>query len=365
MFVHAFRNTFKVLSRQRSMFFWALIFPIILGLFFKLALGHVMVKYQMKPLPIAVRSGLLEEPNFKSFLEAMEKEDYLRVQKADSAEILEVHPDLVAYVAEENQLVVKSSGISQSVVETLLNVYQQKKALIGQVLAKDPTTPLGPLVENQDYIHDLSRSKMDPMQTFFYTLLGMQVLYGYVWGLYVVYQYEANLSTNAKRNLIAPVRKRTGFLASITVAWLFNLVITFVFVLYLKWGLGVDFGGQGWPIFCLILLGAFTGVSFGSLIGVSNRGSIEFKSGLGIVLTMLFSFLAGMMVPNMKVLIQTHAPFLHKINPVSLLTDAVYSLYYYNSLHRFWENMAYLGLLTLLFSAATLFFMRGKQYDRL
>lgn len=122
----------------------------------------------------------------------------------------------------------------------------------------------------KDYIKDESRTNMDPINIFFYTLVGMTTIYGYMWGLYVIYQYEANLSVNAKRNVIAPIKKSVSLLASILASWIINFVITLIFIFYLDKVLGVEFGGKMPLLVLLSLVSSLAGVGLGILIGVSK-----------------------------------------------------------------------------------------------
>ena len=77
---------------------------------------------------------------------------------------------------------------------------------------------------------------------------------------------------------------------------------------------------------------------------------------------MLFCFLSGMMESLVTYLIATKVPILSKINPVNLITDALYSLYYYDNLYRYIENILYLGLFTVVMIALSYIFVRRK-YD--
>lgn len=113
----------------------------------------------------------------------------------------------------------------------------------------------------KDYIKDESRTNMDPINIFFYTLVGMTTIYGYMWGLYVIYQYEANLSVNEKRNVIAPIKKSVSLLASILASWIINFVITLIFIFYLDKVLGVEFGGK-MPLLVPLILGIFSSRSW-------------------------------------------------------------------------------------------------------
>ena len=347
------------------MLFWALVFPIVLGIFFKLAFGGISDNWKFKTIDVAVNESLMEDENFSSFMKEMEDEGYFNVTRAKSEEILDEDDSIKAYVESMDKIYTKRSGISETIVETIMNVYSQKSSMISRIMQKDPRADLSKILDVDNHIKDLSRKNMDPVNAFFYTLLGMTTIYGYMWGLFVSYQYEANLSTNAKRNTVSPTKKGTMLSASLLVSWIINFAITIVFIIYLKYALGVDFGDRMAPLVALSALSSLTGVAFGVLIGVSNKASIDAKTGMGIAMTMFMSFLAGMMAPEIKILVAEHAPIVNKLNPVAVVTDAVYSLYYYDSMTRFNGDIINLALITLFFNVASLFFMRGKEYESL
>lgn len=365
MFLHSFKNTLKILLREKTMVFWSLVFPIVLGILFKLAFGGISDSNKFEAIDIAVSDTALSDENFKNFLDEMEKEDYFIVTKAKDKEILDENEKIKVYVESLGKIYTQKTGISETIVETILNDYLQKTEMINRVMMENPQTDLTKLLNIENHIKDSSRKNMDPVNTFFYTLLGMTTIYGYMWGLYVIYQYEANLSVNAKRNAVAPIKKSVSLTASLLVAWIINFLITLVFIFYLEKALGIDFGKEKPLLVLLSLISSLTGVSFGILLGVSNKKSIEFKNNLGISITMLMSFLAGMMIPSMKVTIEENMPLLGKINPVAVITDAIYSLYYYESTSRFFGNITLLILITAVFLLGSLFFMRGKEYESL
>lgn len=365
MFLHSFKNTFKYLLREKTMVFWALFFPIILGALFKLAFGGITDSNKFEAINIAVSESAMTDQNFKSFLDAMEEGDYFKITKAENKEILDTNSDIRAFIEEKDMVFTKKSGIEETIVETVLNDYLQKSEMITRIMEENPQTDITKLLDVKDYIKDESRTNMDPINTFFYTLVGMTTIYGYMWGLYVIYQYEANLSVNAKRNVIAPIKKSVSLLASILASWIINFVITLIFIFYLDKVLGVEFGGKMPLLVLLYLVSSLAGVGLGILIGVSNKKTLEFKINLGIAISMLMGFLSGMMISSIKVIIQEKAPILGKINPISVVADAIYSLYYYESTARFYQNIGILIIISLVFFLVSLFFMRGKEYESL
>lgn len=364
MFSHSFVNTFRILVRRREVVFWSLVFPLILALLFYLALGNLGNHDKIEPIPVSVEKSLMRDPHFAQFMKQMEAENIFEVTVADSDELLR-SKKVAAHIRAFDEIVVNGSGIKESVTESVLGEFLHNRATITKLLRENPKANISDFFNAYGRVEDKSNPGMNIVNTYFYVLIGMQALYGYIWGLNVIYQYEANLSTEAKRNTVSPINKRVAFLTATLVAWLINIAVMLINIAFIKFILGIDFGGKIAYILLLVVVAALTGVSFGTLIGVSNKRDIEFKSGLGIAISMLMSFLAGMMIADLKIIIQNHAPIIHKLNPVALISDGMYSLYYYPTLGRYLNDLMWLLGITLAFIAATLLITRGRKYDSL
>lgn len=74
------------------------------------------------------------------------------------------------------------------------------------------------------------------------------------------------------------------------------------------------------------------------------------------------SFLSGMMYDKMKYIIATNAPILSYINPVNLVSDSLYSLYYYDTYEHFYLNIAILCSMVLLMGILSYLGLRRKTY---
>ena len=98
------------------------------------------------------------------------------------------------------------------------------------------------------------------------------------------------------------------------------------------------------------MTGSFAGLSLGIAIATVLKSNENAKMGILISLTMFFSFLSGMMGITMKYVIDSNIPLLNKINPAAMITDGFYSLYYYDTLDRFYFNIISL----LLFSCKSI-----------
>lgn len=364
MFLHSFKNTFKVLIRQKELIFWSLIFPVLLGFLFKLALGGIGSDGNFETIPISVDQSILDDETYSQFLDSMVEQEMFDVISENSDQALK-NEEVVAHIASKDQVITRGSGIEESIIESILNSYAHNEATIVRIVSENPQADISEILEVDNYIQDNTNENMNQVYTYFYTLLGMQALYGYMWGMQVMYYYEANLSTHAMRNAVAPVNKKTSMFASLLVAWIMSMLVMIVNLLIMRYVLNVEFGNRLLPVLGVVSLGALTGVSMGALIAVSNKKDVEFKIGIGISTSMLLSFLAGMMVAEIKVIIQRFAPIINKLNPVALITDSIYSLYYYDSLSRYANNMIILLAITGLIIFVTLILIRGKKYDNL
>ena len=74
-------------------------------------------------------------------------------------------------------------------------------------------------------------------------------------------------------------------------------------------------------------------------------------------------FLSGMMGITMKYVIDKNVPILNKLNPASMITDGFYSLYYYDTLDRFYFNIASLLIFAVIMLLISMFSLRRQKYD--
>ena len=60
---------------------------------------------------------------------------------------------------------------------------------------------------------------------------------------------------------------------------------------------------------------------------------------------------------------QNNLPIFSYLNPVNLITDGLYALYYYDNLNRYTTNMICLFIIGLILLLGSLIIARRKQYD--
>lgn len=365
MFFHEFKKTLKVFLRQKAMIFWALIFPLVLGVFFKLALGNVKDSNNFEAIKVGINESLFDDEYFKNFTDQMKDEDLLDPISAKDEKILD-QDDISAYIDKKDKVILKKNGVRESILVNILKYYNMNENMVRTIMEKKPNTDLSNIFVDNTHIESGNPNKdMDPTMTFFFALIGFQIIYGYAWGLSIIFQYEANLTTIAKRNAISPLNKKISLLSSMCVGFLLNFFIALFTMVIFNKILGVDFSNKLAQLLLIVAIGSLTGVSLGMVIGSCNKANIETKIGIGLAISLLLSFLAGMMVAEIKIIISEKAPLINKLNPVALISDGIYSLYYYDNLDRYYNNLIWLIGVTIVLVLLTYIFTRGKQYDSL
>ena len=113
------------------------------------------------------------------------------------------------------------------------------------------------------------------------------------------------------------------------------------------------------------MVGSLTGLSLGLLIGTIIKKNENIKIGILIGITMLGCFLSGMMGITMKYIIDKNIPLINKLNPAAIITDGFYSLYYYDTLDRYWYNIISLLIISLILILISANSLRRQKYDNI
>lgn len=375
MFWHLFHYRLKTLVKQKSMIFWTLVFPIILGTLFYFAFSNLASSETLKTIKVGVVNQTEEHKNFETLLTSLKDENEKAMfqvkeikNESDAKKLLEDNKiDGYFILDQEINIFVKTNGLEQSIMKTVVDEYYQfsymmtldtsiKKEQIAQVYMQVQK-------ENPTYFVNQNQSDTDVSVVYFYTLIGMVCMYAGFFGMRAVSDTEANLSKKGARFSVSPASKLKTLLVYLLAGFVIHYTEFLILFGYLDLILKIDFGNQLLPILVLAFFGSLAGITFGMVIGASNRKSEDTKTSMVSTISLFCSFLAGMMVIDIKLIIQENIPILARINPVSLVTDGLYALYYYDTLDRFFTNIMYLGLFSVVMVIVSYLFLRRKKYD--
>ncbi len=379
MFVHIFTTRIKCLFRDKVLVFWTFLFPIILAIFFNMAFSNLNNNEAFHPIDIAVINNTQYQQNkdFKTVLEKVstgsDRTFNLTAATKENADKLLDDNKISGYitVGSDIGLTVKESGLNQTIIKTFLDQYGQTSSAVTSIIKADPSSIqkglLNDVSSHQNYTKEVSGTSAAPNNTmnYFYTLIAMACLYGAFWGVNEVNDIQADISTKAARINVAPVHKLKTFLYSLSASLTISFAELLLLLLFLRYGLNVDFGPKTGFVVLTTFVGSLTGLSLGALISAIVKKNLGLKIAVLLAVSMTGSFLAGMMYQDMKYMIATNAPIVGYLNPVNLLTDAFYSLYYYDTYTRYALNMGILGVFIVVFCAVTYMIIRRQKYASL
>lgn len=378
MFTHIFRYRLKCLLRDKTTIFWTMIFPIALAIFFNMSLANINSGEAFRVIKVAVvdDANYQQEEYFQAALKTVSEGDKplfdLTVTSLDKARQMLEEDAIAGYILVQSplKLVVKQSGLNQNIIKSFLDSYQQTSSSINSILRTSPTNQaelLQALGEQREYLREVSGTSAEPnnVLNYFYTLIAMACFYGGFLGMREVTDIQADISPLAARFNLAPVHKLKAFLSSISASFVIHLVEMLLLLTFLRFVLQVDFGSKTSYVLLTTLIGSIAGIFFGALICALVKKSVNMTVAILIGVTMTGSFLAGMMYQNMKYIVSQNVPLLSYLNPVNLLTDAFYSLYYYNNLDRYFLNVTILSIFAVIFCAGTYLVVRRRKYASL
>lgn len=385
MFFNIFYNRLKCTVRDKELVFWTMIFPLIMATFFNLALANISKQETFKSVDIAVVNDAQyqKDKNFQNFITQLSKDgaasgsdiklfNLKLAATQDEADKMLENGEIAGYIINEApiRLIVKNSGFGQTIVKSALDQYSQTASVVGGIMELNPDAIQNGLFEDIDnekeFIRDTpigTTGKPDNIVNYYYALIAMTCFYGAFFGLKEITDSQADLSKRAARLNVAPVHKLKVLVSGLCASFIVMLAEIAILLAYIVFAIKIDFGDQSGYIILTCVAGCITGITFGAFIGAIVKKSEGIKTAILVTFTMTASFLAGMMYQNMKYIIQKYVPVLSYLNPVALITDTFYALYYYETHTRFFINIGLLGGFSVLFCLATYLIVRRRKYE--
>ncbi len=377
MFLHSLKYEVKVGLRNKELIMWLMIFPVVLGTFFKIAFGNIYNSEKISTIPVAIVENV-ENEVFDEVMTAISESDEPLFKPcytdADSAEKLLEKGDAsgIIYV-DENGLsmgVSEAEGIEQSIIESFIRQYTARETVIKSAAEKNPMG-IAATVEAMNVGEDMNRNipltdgNTDMYIQYFYNLIAMVGMFGSITGLHIAMENQANLSPSGARNNVSPVNKLTKIIADLLGSFIGQAVCVIISTTYIAFVLGVDFGSRLPLVYLSGILGGCTGVSMGFFVGSIGSMSIGAKTGLSMSFSMICCALSGLMVGDIKALISEYAPIINKINPAAVISDSFYCLNLYRDYDRYIEKIVTLIVIIVVFTIGGFVMTRRKKYASL
>lgn len=378
MFGHLYKYRLKSLLRMKEDIFWCLFFPIILCTCFFAAFSGISDKTNnFHSIPTAV---VYEKENavFRATLDAVSKsdtqgEEFLNVTETDGASakslLKDGKVDAIIYVGDEISMTVAKSGLNQTAVQSFLDEFEQKSSLISDIVRENPdklVSLIGNIFSSRTYISEkkLTDSPMDEMSVYYFSLIGMAALFGGFLGSSVARQMQPNITPEGMRKSTAPVKRHTMIAAEFLAAYTLQLISMAILLFYMICVLRINLGNEAGYVALTCAAGSLVGIASGIFVG-----SLPVKENVQIAIFLVYSlgssFLSGLMVHPIKIWIEKSVPIINRINPATLIQDALYSLVIYNTHERFFTNIITLTVISVILCTLSYLMTRRKNYANL
>lgn len=379
MLLHDLKYELLATVREKSLMFWLILFPIILGTFFKLAFGGI---YESTTVFNTVPAAVVEvEENrfFNMVLDSVgdpeNESQLLDVTKTDEATALDMlekgEVSGIIYVGETLSLTVKEDGMDQSILKAFLEQYSHNEEAIMSAMSEDPVKlPLiiTAMMNDDEICREVpvtDAGNTDNMVSYFYNLIAMVAMYGSLLGIGISTSNQANLSPLGARKCCSPTPKLIGLCAALISRLILQTGCMVICVTFLRFVLKIDFGARLPLVYASAILGGCVGVAMGFCISSIGSMSENVKTGLALTGSMVSCFLSGLMVGNMKPLLAQHAPWFNNINPAAVVCDSFYCLNMFDDYGRFITKLITMAVTIVIFTALGFIMTRRKKYASL
>lgn len=378
MFWHSFKYSLKTTLRDRVQMFWSFIFIILLGTLFRSTFGNAYEKSELR-YNIEVVAYIEDEfimENVSTIIEnitvdeAGEKKlfDITYASSMEEAEELFDKSGAGLLYSEEGnlKLIVKESGIDESILSGVVSQYHQIITVMKDVADK-PAEVQATVMEqlmneaSKNVEKSISDANMDAFGQYFFNLITMGCLMAATAGVTFTIKNQANLSNlGARKNLggAGTFARTFGGLAAI---WLVLSIVTILAFGYLLL-IGVDFGTRIPAVILTIIVGNLLGLSAGYFVGSIGKLSKSVKDSIAVLFSVFTCFLSGLMIMDMRMLIELNCPIINDINPAIWISDAFYSLVIYDTYDRYIQNMIIMTVFSLACLVGGVILGRRKQY---
>ncbi|MCR4955077.1 MAG: ABC transporter permease [Lachnospiraceae bacterium] len=379
MFLHLFKYRFLSFVREKSMIFWILVFPIILGTCFYLAFGKINEKSEnFTSIPVAVVMETKEDgtafQDFMSNLKTKEDTPFFKVtyttRKKGEKLLKDKKVDgLILYKDGTPHLTITESGYNATIIKTVLERYIQSAEVVISAYKKNPAKVPGILETLSEGVeikeNKLTSGNPDNILEYFYALIAMASLFSSLTGRTLAWQAKANKSAVGMRKTCGATHRLTVLLADFCASLFVHAISSALLVTYLLFVLKINLGVSFLATLAISLSGAVIGLCVGLIIGSIPGLSEGTQIGLNVGFTLFSSFLSGLMMGDMKRFIEASCPLINHINPATLISNALYSLNIYDNYDRFLINIFTMLGLSVFLIITSYFMTRRETYDSL
>lgn len=349
--------------KTKSMLFWNILLPLLI---FVVSLEYSNAQKQevFEKIPVGIveegkkeEKTLLEEAliNFSlSWKEESKLVFEVTKMKEREAEQALKEGKIVGYILDKKppSLVIAEKGSGQNIIRLFLDAYQENS--LSNLFS----------LETQMKTKKMSEAEPNLFWNYFYCLMAMFCLNACFAGIRAAETIRGDENHAALRQSAAPVRKSVLFWISFFAAIAIQQVIVHFLFLFVWKILGIDFGSYIFLVLLANMAGVTVGILAGAGVGLFFNGSTFNKQTALLAVICVGAVMCGLVNHEMKYTFEMDIPLLNHINPVYMLEDAYYSLYYYaDDLSRYWSDLRMLLITAAVLWGVVVTGIRRREYE--
>lgn len=269
-----------------------------------------------------------------------------------------------------------SYDVNRAILESVATSYLQRVALIEDLSAHDPAALSDPIAL-EDALGlgvsvrevSLTHAQPDSMVRFYYALLGMASIFAAQLAGESVWRLQPTSSAAGARRAVSGTSRMRLLIPTIGACWAISTTFLAIAFGYICLTAHIDFSGR--EGLCLVGIAASSLLScgIGALVGaLPGRMGSDSRRGILTALTCLLSLFAGLYGEPTMELADTIAqalPAATWLNPVCLIRDLFYTVYYYDTLVPFSLRLAACAGIAAVLLAVSAACMRRSAHEHL
>lgn len=269
-----------------------------------------------------------------------------------------------------------SYDVNRAILESVATSYLQSEALIEEldthdpVALSDPTTienALGLSVSVREV--SLTHAQPDSMVRFYYALLGMASIFAAQLAGESVWHLQPTSSAAGARRTVSSTSRMRLLIPTIGACWAVSTTFLAIAFGYICLTAHIDFSGREGLCIVGIAASSLLSCGIGALVGaLPGRMGSDSRRGILTALTCLLSLFAGLYGEPTMELADTIAqalPAATWLNPVCLIRDLFYTVYYYDTLVPFSLRLAACAGIAAVLLAVSAACMRRSAHEHL
>ncbi|MDR0627199.1 MAG: ABC transporter permease [Bifidobacteriaceae bacterium] len=386
----AFSYALKTMARDKSTTLWSVAFPLVLMTLFYIAFGSLDESYRAEPVGIVVVDDAVYRltPGLAATITGASEGDepWLEpsyVESTAEAERLVADGGFYGYVAADADGDVSyhrdwraygQLDPGHEIVSAILDGYLRHARLYAELSGGADPAALNQAVmsaagETPEFSEPVRLTANPPSDSirYFQAALGFAALMMCNFAVQGVARLKANHSALAARRRLGAAGVFAMAAPTLMAAWLLSFATLVLGYLYLRFPLGLDFGGKDLQVVLILLVAAGTATALGGAIG-SVPVPVGAMAGISATVACVLSIFAGLYGPASQELgdsVVRVAPWAGWINPAREIADALSSLYNYDTFERSAQALAHLGVVALVLFAVTALVLRRSRYEHL